>query len=360
MPAGDVRFLSFPGTLASEIADAMNTYFTSTSRVWLYNTDSFSREDRADFAIKVLVQLGLTDSNQSGTRLYAFGVDHVTLEEAQDALDTFVAAAPNYYPVAQEIIPRRLDRSVPGALSVLWIFVNAPFDDNTVQSFSGAWVAEPASDILPGAAGIAQFYESHGAEAGTRLVRNMSAINTWTAGERGYAVVDLSTLEFVGYPTGCGAATHATLADYTSPYCGRPTDAPLVLTAGPTVTLLDLDDLVFDTEWGGAADVFGVVVPLGTSAPTADEILTETVTGGVAYAEDLSVPAGSAATLSFGGLSVDTLYTVYFFAQSPTLGSALRSSLLCFSFETDSEIETEGGVIIQTEAGDDLQTEGAP
>ena len=360
MPAGDVRFLSFGGTLASEIANAMNTYFTSTSRVWLYNTDSYSRADRADFAIKVLVQLGLTDSNQSGTRLYAFGVDHVTLEEAQTALDSFMAAAPNYYPVAQEIIPRRLDRAVPGALSVLWLFVNSPFDDNTIQAFSGAWVVEPLSDILPGAAGVAQFYESQGALSGTRLVRNVSATNTWTAGERGYAVVDLSTLEFVGYPTGCGSATHATLPSYVSPYCGRPVDSPLVLTAGPTVTLLDIDDLVFDTEWSGPADVFGVVVPQGTAAPTPDEILTETVTGSVAYAEDLGVPSGSAATLSFSGLSVDTLYTVYFFAQSPTLGSALRSNLLCFSFETDSELETEASVIIQTEAGDDIQTEGAP
>lgn len=360
MPAGDVRFLSFGGTLASEIADAMNTFFTSTSRVWLYNTDSYLREDRAGFAVKLHLQLGLTGSYQSGQRLYAFGVDHVTLAEAQDALDVFMAAAPNYYPIAQEVVPRRLSRAVPGALSIVWIFVNAPWDDGTVQLFSGAWVVEPESDILPGDEGIALFYESHGAEAGTHLVRNQSAANTWTAGERGYAVVDLSTLEFVGYPTGCGAATHSTLADFSSSYCGRPEDAPLELDSGPTVTLLDIDDLVFDTEWSGAADVFGVVVPQGTDSPTAAEILTQTVTGAVAYAEDFGVAAGGTATLSFTGLSVDTLYTVYFFAQSPTLGAALRSSLYCFSFETDSELETEAGVIIQTEGGDDIQTEGAP
>lgn len=360
MPAADVRFMSFPGTLASDIANAMNTFFTSTNRVWLYNTDSFSREDREEFSIKVHMQLGLTDSNQSGQRLYAFGVDHVTLDEAQAALDQFMAAAPNYYPVAQEIVPRRLSREVPGALSVLWIFINAPFDDGTVQLFSGAWVVEPSSDILPGAAGVALFYESHGAEAGTRLVRNASAVNTWTAGERGYAVVDLSTLEFIGLPTGCGAATHSTLADYTSTYCGRPDDAPLTLTDGPTITLKGTTTLAFETVWSGAADVFGVIVLEGSDTPSPEDIISQTVTGAVAYASDLGVASGATATLSFTGLGVDVRYTVYFFAQSPTLGPSLQSSLLCFSFETDSELETEAEEFIETEAGVVIETEGAP
>ena len=362
MPAGDVRFFSFAGILASDIADTMNTFFVSTPRVWLYNTDHFIHEGRDDFSIKLHLQLGLGGSYQSGQRLFAFGVDHVTLDEAQQALDLFMASAPNYYPIAQETIPRRLDRGVPGALSALWIFVNAPYDDGTVQMFSGAWAVEPVSDIAPGAEGLALFYESHGAEAGTHLVRNKSTANTWDAGERGYAVVDLSTLEFVGYPTGCGTATSVTLPDYSSTYCGSPADAPLTLVSGPSVTLLDIDDLVFDTTWSGAADVFGVVIPdsAGAPVPTPDEILTETVTGALSYASAFGVAAGADANLAFSFLPVDTLYTVYWFAQSPTLGSALRSDQFCFGFETDSELQAESGEFIETEAGVDIEIEGAP
>ena len=215
-----VEVPSFRGRDAVELADLINAYFATKDRLLYFGGDTWMNLDRGYFDVRIMVQDGEPDPIGSGLLYRALGVNAVNEDEAQAALDAYQLAHPGDIPVGDFPVTGTQRAPVGAQISHLWIFAQAAETGGLAQGREGVFAAEPVANIAAQASGLAEFYTAEGIPVGQKQIKNASVTTAWAAGERNYAIFDLTSNLIIGLPSCCGNA--GTVSDSTtSPFCVR-------------------------------------------------------------------------------------------------------------------------------------------